>query len=341
VARLSLKSFLAPLAVLAALGVLALYVANHQGLLHAYVLLRTYTEDAAGLTVGSPVRLNGITVGYLDKLLLTDSRDPQRKVELDLRVKPNAIPHIPVDSTAGVAATSLVGDNYVNIVEGAARRHVQPGGELASRLPANTDEMLAQMQHILQEFDAITARADRLLNGVEQGQGTIGKWVKGTNQLPAGEALLEGLENDVSGGHGTLSLLLAGGLGQQIQSSQDRFHQIMAAFQAGQGTAGQLAPLLRDAGAAMREMNGLVAEMQAAGGASARLDALSQRFDELLRKVNTTFDKIESGEGTLGQLAINPQFSDALAGATRQFQQVMAGIRKNPRKFLAFQFRLF
>ena len=50
-------------------------------------LLRTYMDDASGIADGTPVRLNGMTVGYLDGLRLTDSRDPKRTVEFDMRVR--------------------------------------------------------------------------------------------------------------------------------------------------------------------------------------------------------------------------------------------------------------
>ena len=49
--------------------------------------LRTYMDDASGVADGTAVRLNGIPIGYLDKLELTGSRDPKRTVEFDMKVK--------------------------------------------------------------------------------------------------------------------------------------------------------------------------------------------------------------------------------------------------------------
>lgn len=340
-AHLTKKSILAAVAALAVLVLLAVWLVSPGGIVPRYVLLRTYTGDAAGLAVGSTVRVNGITVGYLDKLLLTNSRNLTRKVELDMRIKPSVIPDIPVDSTAGVTATSLVGDNYVNIVEGSSPRHVQPGDELASRLPANTDEMMAQMQHVLQRFDALAGRFNALLQGVQSGQGTLGKWVSGKNAFADVQTELQGLENDISNGRGTLSLLSSGDLDRQMQSVTDRYHAVLARYQAGQGTAGQISPLFRDANAAMQDMNSVVTEMQGASGPSARFNALSGQFDQIEGKVDSLLNRIQSGEGTLGQLTVNPRFSDALDQSIRQLQQLAAGLEKNPRKFLAFQVRVF
>lgn len=326
---------------MAAIALGVVYLVGQNGPLHRYALLRTYTDDAGGLSVGSIVRLNGISVGYLDKLLLTNSRNRNRKVELDLRVRPSALNDIPVDSTAGVAASSLAGDYYINIVKGRAARHVQAGDELPPRLPEDTGAMMAQMQHILQEFDNLAARADGLLIGVEHGEGTLGKWITGKSRLPTLQAQVQGIENDISNGHGTLGLLMSGDLGQQMQGTEDRFNAITAAIGNGRGTAGQMSSLMREANAEMQEIDGVVKEMQSAKGPGARFDELSQKADALMGKVNGIFDRIQSGQGTLGQFTINPQFSDALAGMQREAQGLVQEMRKNPTKMLSFQFRIF
>ena len=85
-------------------------------------LLRTYMDDASGMAESTPVRLNGITIGYLDKLRLTNSRDPKRTVEFDMQVKPKYLREIPVDSVAGIGAANLLGDKFINITKGRAAR---------------------------------------------------------------------------------------------------------------------------------------------------------------------------------------------------------------------------
>src|SRR5271157_2481959 len=68
------------------------------GIFRHNILLRTYMEDASGVADGTAVRLNGITIGYLDRLELTGSRDPKRAVGFDMLVQPEYIRQIPVDS---------------------------------------------------------------------------------------------------------------------------------------------------------------------------------------------------------------------------------------------------
>ena len=51
--------------------------------------------------------------------------------------------------------------------------------------------------------------------------------------------------------------------------------------------------------------------------------------------------QINAGQGTLGQLIVNPQMYDALTGATREFQGLAKDIRTNPKKFLSIRLTLF
>jgi phospholipid/cholesterol/gamma-HCH transport system substrate-binding protein len=52
-------------------------------------------------------------------------------------------------------------------------------------------------------------------------------------------------------------------------------------------------------------------------------------------------DKINSGQGTLGQLMVNPQLYEALTGTTREFQSLAKDMRANPKKFLTIRLTLF
>jgi phospholipid/cholesterol/gamma-HCH transport system substrate-binding protein len=58
-------------------------------------------------------------------------------------------------------------------------------------------------------------------------------------------------------------------------------------------------------------------------------------------KVNATLDKINAGQGTIGQLMVNPQLYDSLNGATREAQSLVKDMRANPKKFLRIKLALF
>src|SRR5436305_1098589 len=92
--------------------VLVFLLTSSRGIFQQNELLVAYMDDASGMTQGTPVRLNGITVGFLDNLKLTGARDPKRAVEFDMLVKKRYLADIPVDSIAAIAAANLLGDKF-------------------------------------------------------------------------------------------------------------------------------------------------------------------------------------------------------------------------------------
>src|SRR2546427_8551288 len=85
--------------------------------------LRTFMNDSSGMAEGAPVRLNGILVGNVDQLKLSGSKDPTRIVEIDMTIKYGYLNEIPKDSMAGIAASNLLGDKYINIMKGTSPQH--------------------------------------------------------------------------------------------------------------------------------------------------------------------------------------------------------------------------
>ncbi len=111
--------------------------------------LHVYLDDASGITDSTPVRLNGITIGSVDKVSLSNSADPKRTVEFELQVQEKYLPEIPVDSVAGITASNLLGDKFINITKGRAPRHVQDGGEIKSFQAQDIPELMAQSASLL------------------------------------------------------------------------------------------------------------------------------------------------------------------------------------------------
>src|ERR1039457_6327532 len=96
-----LKVGVVTLSSLIILAFLILLLTNSKGVFLPYVLLRTYMDDASGVTEKTPVRLNGISIGYVEQIRLTNSKTPNRVVEFDMKIEESRGRDIPVDSVAG------------------------------------------------------------------------------------------------------------------------------------------------------------------------------------------------------------------------------------------------
>jgi phospholipid/cholesterol/gamma-HCH transport system substrate-binding protein len=330
---------------------LVFLLTSSQGIFTRDVTLVTYMDDASGVAAATPVRLNGIIVGYLGAVRLTASHDPRRTVEFQLVVRERFLKDIPVDSVAGIGAANLLGDKFVNITKGRSTQAVKPGAELQSAEAQDIPELLAQSAGLLKSLQTILGRADSLLAGVEAGQGNMGKFIKDEelyNRLNAVAAEGQKLLLDVRTGKGTISKLLNDDeLYQEIRAPLKRLDALMANLQAGQGTAGKLLKdpaLFDEARQTITELRGLMADMNAGKGTAGKLlkdEQLYQRINTLVLKFDSTVDKINSGQGTLGQLVVNPALYESLNGATREFQSLAKDMRANPKKFLTIRLTLF
>lgn len=346
-----LKVGIVGLGAFAILAVLIFLLTGSTGLFEKMAHLHTFMDDASGIPDGATVRLNGITVGALNKLALTTSRDPSRIVEFDMQVRANYLPQIPVDSVVGISAANLLGDKFLNITKGTDPRHVQDGGELRSLNAQDIPELLKQASNVFDSLQKVAARVDNLMAGVEQGKGNIGLLLNDTalyDRLKGIGGEMEGLLADVRHGKGTISKLLYDDeLYKDLQSPVKRIDALLADMQSGQGTAGKLLKdpaLFDEAKQTIDEMKRLMADLNAGKGTAGKLlkdDQLSRRMDELVAKLNSTIDKLNSGQGTLGQFLVNPQLYQSINDTTKEFQSLAKDMRANPKKFLTIRLMLF
>lgn len=322
-----------------------------KGLLHHNVPLYTYMDDAAAMQEGTPVRLNGIPIGYLDNLQLTNSSDPNRAVKFTLMVDDDNLKDIPVDSKTGIAASNLLGDKFINITKGSASQHVKEGDVLQSVQSQDIPQLMNQMAGLIQSLQSILGRADGLLQGVEEGKGNLGLFLKDRelyDRLNGIASEGQQLLTDVRNGHGTLSkLIYDDALYQEIRSPIHRLDGILAGLQNGQGTAGKVLKdpaLYNEAAQTVTQLRQLVADLNAGKGTAGQLlknDELHQQAEALITKLNTTLDKIDKGQGTVGQLMVNPELYNQMGSATRELQSLVKDMRANPRKFLSIKLGLF
>ena len=96
--------------------------------------LSVYVQEASGLTVHAPVRLDGIQIGSVSAIKLAgESASPQRRIELVLQLEKREQDTIRSDSNATLETEGLLGNRYVNISRGFKGSVIKPGGEIPSK----------------------------------------------------------------------------------------------------------------------------------------------------------------------------------------------------------------
>lgn len=116
---------------IAAFLMLALQVS---GLSNFYDVKGGYTVKAAfanigGLKVRSKVTVCGVTIGRVQSITLDRNEYGEFLAEVVLNID-NSMQHIPIDSSAKILTSGLLGDNYIEITPGQSETFLSAGSTI-------------------------------------------------------------------------------------------------------------------------------------------------------------------------------------------------------------------
>lgn len=316
------------------------------------VTLHVYVSDAAGLTEGSPVRVNGIGAGSVTGVELSGQTDPQRVIKVDFDVDQDMLKQIPSDSIGAIASDNLLGSTkFLQITKGKSPQPVQAGATLTASNTQEFQQLVQQGFGVLDSAQAILQRIEAIVGQIEVGKGTIGKLLVDEtlyNTLQATVNQVQLLATTLNSRTGTIGRLINDtALYDQVQTTIGRVDQIARGIQEGQGTAGLILKdpkLYNDLDKSVNQLNTILANLNAGKGTAGQLlnnDQIAKQISTTLNKINLTIDKVNSGEGTIGQLLVNPQLYDAATGTTRELHALLKDFRANPKKFLRIKLAVF
>jgi phospholipid/cholesterol/gamma-HCH transport system substrate-binding protein len=313
---------------------------------------RYYTElsSVAGLKRGSPVQLDGVDVGTIEKVVLSeDPRKSQIRVWIRLDedyaarirgpVDPNARIRDQAPSRARIKTLGLLGDKFIDINSGSpAYPPIPEEGEVPAAQPTNVDALIASGEDVMDNVVEISHSLNRILQRMERGEGLLGEL---TTDTPQGRRLqsslvntsesLERIANTVEHGNGPIPRLLNDrALADQIAGSLDRFQTILDQVQHGPGL---LPGLLNDPGSkqefdeTLASLHEVARNLQAfSADLQSNDDALLQRLvkdkeygrevtgqlRELVKNLNEVSAKLDRGNGTAAKLLNDPKIYDAV-----------------------------
>ena len=70
-------------------------------------------------------------------------------------------------------------------------------------------------------------------------------------------------------------------------------------------------------------------------------DELSDEISATVNRLDVMLDKVNAGQGTIGQLLVIQQLYDNLNGTAQEMHGLMKDFRANPKKFLRIKLSLF
>jgi phospholipid/cholesterol/gamma-HCH transport system substrate-binding protein len=313
--------------------------------------LKTYFQSAAGLRVGAPVALEGVTIGNVKSIGVVPGRqlDP---VEVTLRVDEQYKFRIKKDSTASLTAAGVLGDLYVDISSRTAKSaQVEDGDVLPAEDATSIEDTIKAGQTTLQNMDVLLKRMDRILSTVEDGQGTIGKLIKDPALFNRANVMLsqiQGMINEINSGKGNIGKLLKDEeLYRKMNNSVDKLTRIVDDIEAGKGSAGKFLKdeqLYKNANETLAKANQLMADVNAGKGTLGKFasDAeFARKMDNIITRLSALSTRMEGGEGSVGRLFKDPSLYNNADQMLVETRTLVKSIRENPKKYLTIHFKLF
>src|SRR5882724_3034751 len=158
--------------------IVAIFYVTGFGVLTAKYRLVTYLPEVSGVSTGAPVRIDGIDVGNVDRLLINTPKDsstpdPGRNIQLVMRIDEKYKDNIRVDSRASLVTEGLLGNRYVNISRGFKGAPLQPNQEVPGQGENGITELLAQGADMAKHLTALSDEAKGMIIDVRAGKGSL------------------------------------------------------------------------------------------------------------------------------------------------------------------------
>ena len=327
------------LTVLGALVVLAgfiLAIGDQSFLFRASNTYRIMFPNAAGLAEDNPVQLNGVTVGKVDRILLSE-RPETEMLEVRISVERRYANRLRRDSLARIKTLGLLGDKYVEITSGSPGAVVlNPGEEIPAALPTDVDDLIASGADVVDYVVSTAQSLSTILARMERGEGLLGELVAEREDKRITDTVIRTLESverltkQVEAGEGVLGRLLTDEeMGDQLASSLDNIDETLTLLREGDGLAPALLhdaelktrfeSTMADTQIAAADLRAIAADLQGADGLLPRLlndeelsESLTTEVELLLRRLNSTLEQVSEGDGTAAKLINDPAIYEAL-----------------------------
>jgi len=363
--------------VLIAIVVLVFLVLNASGDINPFskkLHLKARFVDANGLRDGSEVRLAGVRVGKVERIVLLEPSpvpnaprvEAQMVIDGTIDGRP-ANERIRSDSQAQQGSPSLLGNEMlINITPGTAvGQPVADGAILPSSSSNTVNDFATSGTDLAQRLSKLSDEINGIVQEVKQGQGTVGRLFTDEalyNNLNATIRETEDVMKDIRSGQGSAGRFLNDpALYNNANEIAIQMKAISDDLRAGRGTFGKL---LTDEELYNRinrtsdrldksvdQINLVIADINAGRGTLGKLIRDEQIYNDAraaIARFNTTAERVDNmvsaaqrGEGTVGKLLNDDALYTNVNQLSSEGVKMIYDFRQNPKKYLTIKFELF
>jgi phospholipid/cholesterol/gamma-HCH transport system substrate-binding protein len=315
--------------------------------------LTTYFENSAGLKSGAAVNLEGVTIGTVKSVIVTNL--PDRKltpVQVVMKIDAKYQSGIHKDSTAALTTVGVLGDTVVDInSQVASGPPIQDGDELKTLETPTIQDVVKASQGTIESLNVILAKLNTVVDNLQAGKGSIGQLINNPdlyNKAIKTVDELNKLEVGLNEGRGSVGKLMTDDtMYNRLNDAMLKLDNITTTLNSGQGTAGKLLKddtLYNNLNSSLAHLNSILTEADAGKGSVGMLlkdPTFASKLNDTLTKADALMTGINEGKGTLGKLATDDQAYSNLNKLLSNSNDLVTAIRQDPKKYLTIHMKIF
>lgn len=310
------------------------------GVFSSKLTLRAFFENAGGLRVGAPVRLQGVDIGNVTEILI-NPHDPSHPVEVVMKVGTRYHSLLRTDSSAMLGTAGVLGETFVDIdsIDSHGER-VHNNAVLPSKNRPDIQDVIRSSEASLQNLNTLVNRLNDVVGQIQQGKGSVGKLIYDAslyNKLNSTLTQVQEMVGDITNAKGSIGKLIEqDDLYNHASATLDKLNNIIDQINNGQGTAGRFIKdptLYNNANETITRAKQLMADIND--------KQLAAKLSTTIGNLQDLTDKMNQGQGTMGKLFQDPSVYNNTDNLLTETRNLIEAIRKNPKKYLTIHLKLF
>jgi phospholipid/cholesterol/gamma-HCH transport system substrate-binding protein len=315
--------------------------------------LRSYFENSAGLKVGAPVLLDGVTVGNVAAIhIITDPARRLTPVEVVMKINRKYAIGIRDDSKSSLETQGVLGDTLVDIdSKRATGGPAQNDAELRTTETPNIQDVIQASQGTIQRLDTILDQVNLIANTLNSKNGSIGLLINDPTLYKKALTTLNELSSivdQVNNGQGSIGKLLKDeSMYNSLNSMIAKANNITTELDEGKGSAGKFLKddtLYNELKETTHNLNQITATINSGQGSLGMLTKdpkMANKLSDTIDKLNSMLTQIDEGQGSLGALLKDRKLYDHADKVMTDTSDLVVAIRKDPKQYLTFHVKIF
>lgn len=263
-------------------------------------------DDVSGLSPSKPVSVNGLRIGRVDEIKIMDQQSPiYFIVKLSLERKID----FSKNSVAEIYEPGLMSGAEVRLLLDYKGDKAQNGDTLRGLVRPSLTSNLTK------EFEPTKRKLDSLLISVNSTMVSVDKLLDDENRNNL-KNILRNLD---------ATLVSFNGTAQSLTKTSDNANALIADNKEQlKNTLGSAEQTMEKFGVMADKINNL------------ELEKIIKNFEEASLSLNTTLDKINNGQGTLGAMMNDRELYDNLTRTSENLDAFLVDLKENPNRYVQF-----